>query len=77
MAKTYVGKKGYKRYSNSGKSVHRHVASRKLGGKIWKGRVVHHRDGNKLNNSRSNLQVMKRSSHSRLHATKRKKRWFW
>ena len=77
MAKTYVGKKGYKKYSNSGKSVHRHVASRKLGGKIWKGYVVHHRDGNKLNNRRSNLQVMKRSSHSSLHAKKRKKRGFW
>lgn len=75
MAKTYIDRKGYKRYSNSGKSVHRHVAKRKLGGKIWKGYVVHHKDGNKRNNRRNNLQVMKRSSHSRLHA-KRRKRWF-
>ena len=74
MAKTYIDKKGYKRYSNSGKSVHRYVASRKVGGKIGKGRVVHHRDGNKRNNRRSNLQVMKRSSHSRLHTRKRR---FW
>jgi len=78
IAKTFIGKKGYKRYSNSGKSVHRHVASKKIGGKIGKGRVVHHRDGNKLNNKRSNLQVMNRSSHSKLHAKKRaKKGWFW
>ena len=77
MAKTFIGKKGYKRYSNSGKSVHRHVSSRKVGGKIWKGRVVHHRDGNKLNNRRNNLQIMSRSQHSRLHAKKRKKRRFW
>ena len=71
MAKTYIDKKGYKRYKNSGKSVHRYVASRKVGGKIGKGRVVHHRDGNKRNNRRSNLQVMKRSSHSQLHSRKR------
>ena len=73
MVRTFIDKKGYKKYSNSGRSVHRHVASRKLGGKIWKGFVVHHRDGNKRNNRRSNLQVMKRSSHSRLHLRKRKK----
>ena len=72
MAKTYIGKKGYKRYKNSGKSVHRHVASRKVGGKIWPGRVVHHSDGNKRNNRRSNLQIMSRSSHSRLHSRKKR-----
>ena len=76
-AKTYVGKKGYKRFANSGKSVHRYVASKKVGGKIGKGRVVHHKDGNKLNNRRSNLQAMGRSSHSKLHAKKRKKWSFW
>lgn len=76
MAKTYINRKGYKRYSNSGKSVHRHVAKRKLGGKIWKGYVVHHKDGNKRNNRRSNLHVMKRSSHNTLHTKKRKKS-FW
>lgn len=36
------------------------------------GEVVHHKDGNKLNNSPDNLQVMSRSDHSKLHATKRK-----
>jgi hypothetical protein len=31
-----------------------------------------------LNNRRSNLQVMDRSSHSTLHANQRKKKgWFW
>ena len=76
-AKTYVGKKGYRRFANSGKSVHRYVASKKVGGKIGRGRVVHHKDGNKLNNRRSNLQVMSRSSHSKLRAKKRKKWSFW
>jgi len=67
MAKIYKDKKGYKHYANSGKPVHKHVAERKVGGKIGEGRVVHHKDGNKLNNKRDNLQVMSRSAHSRLH----------
>jgi hypothetical protein len=76
MVKLFTDKKGYKRFANSGKPVHRHVAERKVGGKIWKGHVVHHRDGNKRNNRRSNLSIMKRSSHSKLHAKKRKRGWF-
>lgn len=71
MAKVFKDKKGYKRYANSGIPVHRHVARMKIGGAIPKGFVVHHKDGNKLNNSRTNLQVMPRKSHSRLHAKKR------
>ncbi len=77
MAKTYVGKKGYRRFANSGKTVHRYVASKKVGGKIGKGRVVHHKDGNKLNNRRKNLQVMNRSSHGKLEAKKKKKWGLW
>ena len=30
--------------------------------------VVHHKDGNKLNNKLCNLQVMTASEHARLHA---------
>jgi len=71
MARMYIDKNGYKRYADSGIPVHRHVARRKLGGDVWDDHVVHHRDGNKLNNSRSNLQVMDRSRHSRLHSRKR------
>ena len=76
MAKTYIGKKGYPRYKGSKKLVHRAVARKKVGGKIGIGRVVHHKDGNKRNFRRSNLQVMSRSSHSRLHSKKRKRGWF-
>ena len=72
MSKIYVDKNGYKRYIDSKKPVHRYVAERKLGGSIYKGYVVHHKDGNKLNNKRDNLQVMKRSDHSKLHAKKRR-----
>jgi hypothetical protein len=52
--------------------THIYNAEKKVGGKIWQGHVVHHRDGNKLNNSPGNLQVMKRWKHARLHYAKRK-----
>lgn len=75
MGKTYKDKKGYKRWSNSRKSVHRTVASRMIGGPIGKRRVVHHKDGDKSNFRKRNLRVMSRSDHSSLHS-KKKRRWF-
>ena len=74
MGTIFKDKKGYPRYEKNKKLVHRAVAEKKIGGRIGKGCVVHHKDGNKSNFRRSNLQIMKRSSHSRLHAKKR--RWF-
>ncbi|MCP4581154.1 MAG: HNH endonuclease [candidate division Zixibacteria bacterium] len=57
----YKDKNGRWRYS------HRRAAEKKLGGKIWDGFVVHHKDGNKRNNRRENLRVMSRGEHARLH----------
>jgi len=68
--KFFYDKKGYPRWRNSKKLVHRSVAENKIGGKIWRGNVVHHKDGNKKNFRRSNLTVMNRSRHSSLHAKK-------
>jgi hypothetical protein len=76
MGKFYYGRKGYPRWSNSKKSVHRTVAAKKVGGRIWGGYVVHHKDGNKKNFRRSNLSVMSRSKHSLLHAKKRRSKWW-
>lgn len=73
MTNIYIDKKGYPRFKNNKKLVHRAIAQKKVGGKIGKGRVVHHKDGNKRNFRRSNLQVMRRSSHGRLHLKERKK----
>ena len=71
MGNTYKDKKGYPRWSDSGRLVHRDVESNKIGGPIGKGRVVHHKDGDKSNFRKSNLTVMSRSDHSSLHAKKR------
>ena len=57
MAKTYVDRNGYRRFSNSGKSVSRWVAEKKLGRNLRDLEVVHHKNRNKLNNSRKNLWV--------------------
>jgi len=66
---------GYEQYRDwwgRWKFTHIYNAEKKVGGKIWKGHVVHHRDGDKRNNSPENLQVMKRGRHSRMHYAKRK-----
>jgi hypothetical protein len=55
--KTFVNKNGYCQYKDSGKYVHRHIEEKKLGRKLRPGEVVHHKDGNPLNNSPSNLKV--------------------
>lgn len=61
----------------SKKRVHvneaRLIMSKIIGRKLKNGNnreVVHHVDGNKLNNEPSNLLLMTNSEHSRLHATK-------
>ena len=72
--KTYTNKEGYQVYKDSGVPVHIKVAEKKVGGPIYEGRVVHHRDGNKRNNNPANIQVMERSDHSSLHAKKRKRK---
>ena len=65
-------KSGYKVFKENGKyeSVHRRVAEKKVGGKIFPGYEVHHIDGNKNNNRPSNLTVIKESVHKKIHAKK-------
>lgn len=47
---------------------HRYIASCILGRALRSDEVVHHKDGNKLNNSPENLEVMTVTEHKRLHA---------
>jgi hypothetical protein len=71
MQNKYIDKNGYPRWKNSGLLVHRTVAAKKVGGTIFPGMVVHHIDGNKRNFRFSNLWIMSRSFHARLHLQKR------
>lgn len=47
---------------------HRVVMERNLGRALRAEEVVHHRDGDKSNNSPENLEVMSQSEHASLHA---------
>jgi hypothetical protein len=73
MGSIFKDKKGYPRWGDSKKLVHKTVAENMIGGRIGAGRVVHHKDGDKSNFRRSNLKVMSRSAHSSLHAKKRRR----
>lgn len=66
--KYYIDKNGYKRFSDSNKLVHRHVAEMMLGRKLHTGEVVHHKNRNKLDNRRSNLWVFEsQQKHHEIH----------
>ena len=47
--------------------VHRRVVEKAIGGKIRKGMVVHHRDGDKSNNRAANLDLVTEAEHTAIH----------
>ncbi len=47
--------------------VHRDVARKKIKRDLREDEVVHHKDGNKLNNKKRNLEVMTKSEHYKTH----------
>ena len=67
MDNKYIDHKGYPRWKDSGRLVHRTVAANMFGGMLPLGMVVHHIDGNKRNFRKNNLGIMSRSAHAILH----------
>lgn len=70
-----ISKNGYRFFSKGSRGVaqrkyEHHLVWEQAFGSIPEGYEIHHKDGNKLNNSLSNLQLITRSEHARLHAIK-------
>jgi hypothetical protein len=55
---------------------HRQVMEQKLGRRLASNEIVHHIDGNPLNNDPDNLMLLTRSEHMRLHMSLRKGKRF-
>jgi hypothetical protein len=68
---------GYRYIYVKGRKIaeHRHVMEQQFGRKLTSNEVVHHVDGNPLNNEPANLVVLTRSEHQRLHACSSRKPW--
>ena len=67
----HISNDGYQTYTINKEKIHQHrrVMENYLGRKLlpFPKEIVHHIDGNKLNNDISNLQVMSASEHMKLH----------
>lgn len=66
----YISTEGYRVLcSNRDEKIqeHRYVMEQKLGRRLTSEEIVHHKDGNKLNNDPDNLEIMTRSEHMTHH----------
>lgn len=68
-----ITKNGYRIFSRGSrntvkKTYEHHLVWEQAYGAIPDGYEIHHKDGNKLNNELSNLQLLTRTEHARLHA---------
>ncbi len=66
-SKTYTDKRGYLRFRDSNKLVHRWVMEKKLDRPLHEDELVHHINGNKKDNKPDNLELMTRKEHFKEH----------
>ena len=65
--KTYLDERGYFRFIDSNKLVHRYVVEKCIGRELTAEEYIHHLDGNKRNNSPENLQICSWEDHNSIH----------
>lgn len=68
----YLGPQGYMMISMGSKKkggayLHRYIIEQKLGRTLDSQEIVHHKDGNKLNNNINNLELMTHKIHNNIH----------
>ena len=70
ITKGWIHKKyGYRQIRVNGKTIpeHRYIMEQHLGRKLERNELVHHIDGDRLNNTIENLEVMTIEEHARMH----------
>lgn len=79
--KTYTTKEGYRQVYSPGTPgarengfvpQHRLTASKMIGRPLHSDEIVHHINGDKLDNRKKNLLITNRSEHYRIHHSKKK-----
>ena len=67
-SRTYIDQRGYERFSDSDKLVHRWVIEKKIGRRLYPREVIHHINGDKLDNRSVNLWLCcNQKEHERIH----------